>query len=164
MKLTIKRIIEPKKANTYNNFTSYSWTVDAANEQGQIINSIWLVSWKDLDIQENQTIECEVENKVSKAGKPYTQYKIKSPKKEWGGYKKVEKVSIVEFDQLVTHCWKLSEGLSKEHASQLFDKIMGCASMMVDCKTLGINEQVQDSINKLNNVMGAEVKDENIPF
>jgi hypothetical protein len=172
MKLKITEILETKKpwSAQGKNYTVYQWTINGQlKEENGNVTEIQNETIKTLSPWVKEQVKINsVWNVRVETYKGYTSFKITDMKpKEEKSYQK--KVSIDKFDMLVNHCWELSNlepGAVNEKAinmhtrANIFDKILGCASVMVDVDSLGgdIDKKIDDVNNKLDEVV------EDIPF
>jgi len=137
---------------------SYPVTVNAA---GQTYN-ITLKSFTKQAMLVNAGQDMEVDKQVKDwNGKQMTDYIIKNEKKHFTGGGKFaprEKLSTADFKKLVVHCWQLALELDVSAAPQLFDKILGVASMNLDIAS------IQTGAQAISNVFAPVNNDSDIPF
>lgn len=179
MKLKITEITEGVKEYSPQGkkYTVYSWKINGQlkEDNGTITNLSnetikTLSTWIKDQVKVNSTWNVQVETYNN-----YTSFKILDvkPKEEYqgkGNYQK--KVSIEKFDMLVKHCWELSKKLyyDKENVGSnilIFDKILGCASVMVDVDSMrgDIDDKIDQANKQLDNAMDGSYKsDSEIPF
>jgi hypothetical protein len=176
MQIKIKEILETKNPRSPDSkkYTVYSWVINGQlkEDNGTVTNLSnetikTLSSWVKDQIKPGSAWNVNIETYNG-----FTSFKIldKKPQEESiPGFKKFEKVSIDDFDMLVNHCWQLASEMTgndnTEIYAKLFDKILGCASVMVDVKTLknDLDEKANQSLENLNKAMGTE-SDDDIPF
>jgi hypothetical protein len=118
-------------------YTIYKLMADM-NVDGEQLNGQLTTTKKDVfeKVLNGEMREFEVEKIVSKDGK-YTDYKIKSPAaagaRSFGGkYEPRQKMSWSRYEKFVGACYGLANQLDSKNAAALFDKILGCASIMVE--------------------------------
>lgn len=111
------------------------FTVDGAADSGQITTTKKDVYEK---IMSGDMKEFEAEKVVSANGK-YVDYKVKYPSASGGRsfgvgskYEPRQKISWARYEKFVGACYGLSVQLDAKNPAALFDKILGCASIMVD--------------------------------
>lgn len=180
LKIKINEIIQQNQDYTPQgkNYTVYSWVINGVlqEDNGQHIQ---------LHTQQISTLSSWVRDQfkpgsvwgvVAKNVNGMTIYNItdKKPQTEYSG-RAVKKVHVEKFDMLARHCWELSKeltvGLDGEDAVSAFDKILGCASIMVDTETMGsnLNNQINQANQSLDQTLSqqeyyASPDDEDIPF
>ena len=117
-------------------FNIHSWDVIMEKEGKQkttILKTFSDKVCKDIDSYIGN--EIEVEEQDYQGNKSYI---LRAEKKQFtpGGRPPIKKVDWIQFETAVVNVYNLAEGLNKDKVELLFDKMMGCAAVILDFDTV----------------------------
>jgi hypothetical protein len=127
------KIIPNKKGGSLN---IYSWLAileKSGTRKKAILKTFSEKIYKDINNKIGQ--EIEVEEQEYKGSKSYV---LKAEKRPFnpGGRPPIKKVNWIQFETACVSVYNLCYALNKEKAELLFDKMMGCASVILDFETV----------------------------
>lgn len=172
MKIKIKEILETRQPYhpPGKNYTSYSFRVNAIDRQQMLYSNIQIstLSKQVADsVQAGEIIEVEQKEINTKNGIMIV-YNIQSEGNHQENSQENGKITFEKYRQLVINCYQLAREINQEKEEVFFDKILGCASVMVDRNSIPaaeaqqeIDKKVEDATQKLDEAFSS---DDDIPF